>query len=387
MEPMQHACSRARRTASRDARTVGAAVRRRHGAARGIPAAALALALSACAALPWPRAQVPGTLRTASPERELDLRGVAHVHTRASHDSSGTPAELLEGARGAGLDWVALTEHTRPGELPPSEGRLEGVRLIPGYELSFAGGSVLALGLRDVSDALRGAARAGDAPAVVREIRAAGAIAVVGHLEEIAAPALALLREVGLDGVEIVNLHAAARRHPWRLALGQLALPSALGLRALAHVDADVMARHAALGAPGGVVAGVDAHAKLRVLGPLGGTLDRYGDLFRLVTTHVLAADDSAEAILQALRSGRSYIAFETLARVDRAGFGRTGDRFALTVPQPARLALVCDGAQVADAQGTEVVWSLPEGASRCHGEAWLRGRRWIVTSAVSAAR
>jgi len=105
----------------------------------------LGAVLSGCAALPWPQAVVA---RGEVPIQEnwLDLRGAVHVHTQASHDSPGRLSDLVAGARRAGLTWVALTEHTRPGA-PPASGNRDGVVLIPGFELRARGGTLLALGL------------------------------------------------------------------------------------------------------------------------------------------------------------------------------------------------------------------------------------------------
>src|SRR5262245_35627653 len=108
--------------------------------------AVLLLSLTAgCAALPFPQRSRPGGAAEL-PDGRLDLRGVVHVHTRGSHDAKGTLGELVSGAHAAGVTWIALTEHTKPGG-PPVHGRLGGVLLIPGFELSAWGGSLLALGI------------------------------------------------------------------------------------------------------------------------------------------------------------------------------------------------------------------------------------------------
>jgi hypothetical protein len=125
----------------------------------------------------------------------------------------------------------------------------------------------------------------------------------------------------------------------------------------------------------------VDAHAKLRLLGFLGGTVDRYRDTFRLLTTHVLARDASQGAILEALHEGRSYLAFEGLAPVAFFRFERVGAGFALELPRPARLALVCRGARPVEADGPAAVLAVPAGATHCRAEARLGARLWAITS------
>jgi hypothetical protein len=248
-------------------------------ATRAACGAALAGALG-CAALPWPS----GPMR---PDEQVpagayyDLRGAVHVHTRASHDSKGDIGELIDAAHGAGLAFVALTEHPRQARFRPARGVVEGVILIPGWELGTAGGSILALGIEH-------------------------------------------------------------RR---------------------------------------GLVGGVDAHAKFRLLGPLGGTFDRYRDIFRLVTTHVLARDRSQKSILEALRSGRTYVAFEGLGLVEQFVAVREADGVHVLAPGEADLRLVCAGATVAGAEGREALLVPPPDAERCHVEAWLGSDLWVITS------
>ena len=168
-------------------------------------AAALLGASLGCAALPWPG---PGPTLPSAHERDaggwLDLRGAVHVHTRDSHDSPGELDDLADAARSAGIDWVALTEHTRPGE-PPASGRIRGVTFIPGYELRAWGGSLLALGIDALPDPHRDPARS------IAAIHAAGGVALIGHLERSAVTAEEFAA-LGVDGIEIANLHAAAKK-------------------------------------------------------------------------------------------------------------------------------------------------------------------------------
>jgi hypothetical protein len=337
---------------------------------RAPAAAALVVALSGCAAIPWPqtaRAGFPGP----AAEGWLDLRGVVHVHTQASHDSPGTIDELLEAARSAGLSWVAITEHTRPGVLGP-HGEIDGVTVIPGFEVRAAGASLLAIGVAERPPSSR------DPATLVRSVHAAGGVAFVGHFEKSQLADPEAYRRAAPDGIELVNLHAAARKRrasiAWRVPL----LPATAALRTLLHLSRENVAKWERLPGPPPIVGGVDAHAKFRLLG---GTIDRYRDVFRLLTTHVLARDASAAAVLGALRAGRSYLAFEGLEPVPAFRFEPVAGAFALAAPRPARLNLVCDGALAAEAEASSAVLSPPRGAARCRAEAWLEERAWIVTS------
>jgi hypothetical protein len=327
----------------------------------------------ACSALPWPA----GRSRSVSDraiDGLVDLRGVVHVHTRDSHDSRGNVGEVVEAARSAGVAWVALTEHTRPG-VPAARGRVHGVTLIPGYELRAWGGSILAIGV----DALPAKRR--DPIALVRRIHEAGGLAFVGHLERSRVEPEEYAR-AGLDGIEIANLHASALdAGRLRLAARGLLLPTPWMLRALIRTPRANLARWDSIPAARTIVGAVDAHASVRPLGPLGGTVDSYARLFRLLTTHVWARDASRASILEALREGRSYVAFEGLRRVDAFQFERVDDYFALSAPAPARLVLLCDGAEAGAVEADRGVIAIPPGAAWCRAEAWRGRRLWIVTS------
>jgi len=336
--------------------------------------ALVACALSACAALPWPS----GTARLADTRAEdglLDLRGVVHVHTRVSHDSDGSIGEVIDAAHGAGISWVAFTEHTRHAQVLAAEGEIEGVMLIPGWEIPTAGGSILALGVRDRTGLPR------EPRALVDAIHARGGAAFVGHLERSALAQSELYAAAAPDGIEIANLHANANEVRFRLTLGEMLLPAPLALRSLLRTPRANFALWAQLPGARSIVGGVDAHAKFRALGPLGGTFDRYRDLFRLLTTHVLVSERSTPAILAALREGRSYVAFEGLGVVDRFEVSRQADGFRLRAPREARLVLVCAGVVESEALAVEAVLPAPEHTDRCHAEAWLGDRLWIATS------
>jgi hypothetical protein len=327
----------------------------------------------ACAALPWPSGR-SRSVSEGAVDGLVDLRGVVHVHTRDSHDSPGNVGQVVEAARSAGVSWVALTEHTRPG-VPAARGRVHGVTLIPGYELRGWGGSILAIGIEDLP------ARRKDPIELVRRIHAAGGLAFVGHLDRSRVePGDYAAAE--LDGIEIANLHANAKQAgALDLAARGLLLPTPWLLRALIRTPRENLARWEAIPEALTIVGAVDAHSKVRVLGPLGGTVDSYARLFRLLTTHVLARDSSRAAILEALRAGRSYVAFEGLQRVDEFQFERIDDYFALAAPASARLVLVCDGAEAGAVKADRAVIAIPPDVRRCRAEAWRGQRLWIVTS------
>ncbi len=344
------------------------------------------LAASGCAALPWSalQAPLPGPTPPGTPSALLDLRGALHVHTADSHDSPGTLAEVIAGARAAGLDWVAFSEHTRGGEGAASPGEasspMDGKPLrIPGWEIRAEGGSILAIGVRERPP------RFADGAAAARWVHERGGLAFVGHAERSRLMDPERYAAAGLDGVELVNLHARAEERPLALAAGLLLGPASRALRGLLEIPPRNLERWEALPGPPPIAAGVDAHAKFRLL-VRWGTLDRYRDLFRTATTHVQASAATEAAVLEALRAGRSYLAFEGLAPVDRFEIVPVGRAIELRAPRRARLVLVCDGVESGFQWAAVARLRPPPGARRCRGEAWLGERLWILSSYRSLA-
>lgn len=374
-DAMLHRSARARGGRwSRDRRPPDSLRVTRHLRLRVLALGWLSLGLSACAALPWPSGPTR-PLAATSGDGWLDLRGVVHVHTRVSHDSRGSIGDVIDAAHGAGIAWVAFTEHTRRATLAPPSGEIEGVILIPGWELDVLGGSILALGVADAAGLSR------EPRPLVDEIHARGGAAFVGHMERSGLSEPQAFAAALPDGLEIANLHALANEVRVRLALGELFLPAPLALRALLRTPGENLALWSQLPGARALVGGVDAHAKFRALGPLGGTFDRYRDLFRLLTTHVRVRERSAPAILEALREGRSYVAFEGLAPVEAFEFAREGASIRVRAPERARLVLVCAGAIASEVVALDALLDAPADTDRCHVEAWLGNRLWIVTS------
>ena len=345
-------------------------------AARGALAALLALLsiATACAALPWPHLPRSAASGERTSEGYLDLRGVTHVHTERSRDSRGRLADVVAAARSAGLDWVGFAEHRRRsarGErrLPSRVGALT---LIPGWEVSASGGSLLLMGIRPRPPHF------GSSGAAIAWAHERGGLAFAGHVER-----STLLREPGaalLDGVEVANLHAELVARGGRFALAALVLPASAALRTLLHARTEnIRAWEKLPGAPA-LTGGVDAHAKLRVLGSLG-TLDRYVDAFRALTTHVHSQDREMSSILEALRAGRSYVAFEGLATVDRFELAAQGTHLRVRSPRAAHVQLICDGAVADQGVGEDLLLAPSPGARRCRAEVRVRGRLWIVSA------
>lgn len=397
----------------------GAAPRRLSLAARLLVTLAVAAASPGCLLLPT-LGGPPPPLEAPAPaprglDREgpplLDLRGVIHCHSEQSHDSPGTLERIAVAARETGVRFVFMTDHFSPqGVNEGARGVVGGVLFAAGAELSRDKGSLLAVAVGDASDPRPGAtpvrAFARTTTAAIEEIRAAGGLSFVGHAEEFQGWASAK----GVDGIEVVNLHAAAKRAPWWLHGAGLVLPPGAYFRRVAEPDPEVLARWDALSlarrTPG--FGGCDAHASIRVFGPLGGTIGDYPECFRAVTTHLLATSCTARALCDALREGRGYVAFEIGG--DATGFAfdlvdgpapssgrgrvlatmggearlREGMRLLARAPggDRARVAILRDGVVLVEGPGAAL--SIPvEGPGVYRAEATLDGRPLALSNPI----
>jgi hypothetical protein len=336
-----------------------------------------------------------------------DYPGAIHVHTFLGGHSTGTFAEVVAGARAAGLAFVVMTEHpssytdTRAATL---NGTHDGVLFVPGNETSESerdrlltfGGSIR----QDDSGATPSPAM--DTPATLNDARAvstqslidraksAGQLVFVAHPETFESWQTAR----GFDGMEVYNLHADARNAN-RLALffdglwSYRSFPQLLWAR-FHEAPAENLRRWDGLTAGGRrvvAVAGNDAHANVGVsLQDLTGRplfqikLDPYERSFRVVRTHVLMPPGqtfNAEALLAALSAGHAYVAFDLLS--DATGFRFTasngaeqktlGDEIALAsgvrlkvaTPVASRVVLIKDGRRVDVKVARVAEWSVGE--------------------------
>ncbi|MFE5581350.1 CehA/McbA family metallohydrolase [Kitasatospora sp. NPDC056531] len=110
-------------------------------------------------------------------------RGDCHVHSAVSNGGELTPEQLLAGARAAGLDFLAVTEHNSAHPHSNWGRRADGDPLvIPGQEVTTRDGHWLALGLRpgQVVDWCYGAGD-GVIDRHLAEVRRGGGLCVAAH--------------------------------------------------------------------------------------------------------------------------------------------------------------------------------------------------------------
>ena len=321
------------------------------------------------------------------------VRGAFHVHSDRS-DGSGSFNEIAEAARRAGLDFVILTDHgdgTRPPRAPTYH---RGVLCVDAVEISTDGGHYIALNLPVTPYPL-----GGEAHGVVEDVARLGGFGVVAHP---ASPKPTLRwRDWNLpvDGVEWLNGDSQWRDD----GVGALAL-AAMGywLRApesvarlldrpdaaLAQWDAQTAVR------PVVGIGGTDAHARLatgvREDGyeeSLAVSFPGYEPLFRAFAVRVRLsrawrgdAMTDAQALLSAIRVGRTFTAIDALAHPARFSYfaergaqlvemgGRVDTtspvslRARVAGPPEAEMVLVRNGLPVARARA-ELEHLIPAGA------------------------
>jgi len=204
--------------------------------------------------------------------------GDLHVHIEYSHDSSSPLSTYFGAADGAGLDFLAITDHDVFEAPFDSNWDQDELLLIPGMEWGGAGGHANQWGIRTWNDALTNAP--GDIHDSWRLARLQGGVQSINHYgadketwDELFALAPWLLEEI--DVVEIWNL-------VWTFTTGtnepSIALWEGL-LNSGRHV---------------GAVGGGDSHTPVATLGS--------------PTTAVWAESLTVPGILHGIRKGRTYI-------------------------------------------------------------------------------
>ena len=131
----------------------------------------------------------------------LDLRGILHAHAEDSDHTGGTRLEMLAEATKAGVDAILLTDHHRPPRdfIDQSwRGLHDGVLFVPGSEAA----GFLLYPIRSIMNHMNDAT-----PALIEATRANGGLIFLSHIEE-----RPNHRMAGLDGMEIYNRHADAKK-------------------------------------------------------------------------------------------------------------------------------------------------------------------------------
>ncbi len=223
-----------------------------------------------------------------------DIKVQFHVHSNRSYDCTGTLLDIATAATHNNVTCVILTDHDTYSHRPDQH--IGTVLFIFGCETYIKGkGSLLSV------------------PSAQTQIPD---FLGYGHIEQ------SPRAPFSYNALELINFHSNALDRKSMLVKNLLFDPSHLYAPLLFvqknNMDRwyqfSVAARH-----PIPIFGGVDAHANVRIFGT---AIDPYDKMFSLMSTHVLLSRTdivNRVSIFEAIKSGRSYIAFDTLG--DTTGF------------------------------------------------------------------
>jgi hypothetical protein len=359
-----------------------------------------------------------------------EYRGILHSHSKYSHDSEVPFEDILRALKGAGLDFICLSDHPIAGRADFDlqwRGLHDGKLFIPGFEMKegimpfgVASGIVLS--------------NQTDSATLARQIAENGGLLFYAHPEE---PRDWDRPE--LVGMEIYNIHSDFKRFSREpralvpdLLVNQGRYPEQV-LRMLFSRPEDFLHHWDELNRTRHItgIAGNDCHQNVgfrgvytsagtirvedtsprtlkelklnwftrllaRLLfGPLQPDqklfhvqLDPYERMARFVNTHVLARELSDAGILDALRAGRVFVGFDMIADsssfrwfasagTNQAVMGESAPftpatRLHAQSPLPCRFTVLKDGTAVHQEEGRAVDWT-PSGHGKYRVEAELK--------------
>jgi hypothetical protein len=339
-----------------------------------------------------------------------DYKGIIHAHTNIGGHSSGSFEELIEAARANQLDYVLMTEHVT--ELFDTSaltlnGDYNGTLFVNGQEVNSATGDRFLL-IPGSSESFGDAKL--ETPQFLEKYKAQNKLVFVTYPEKLKS------WDAAFDGIEVFSLHTNAKRmNPALFAEDALwsyhGYPALLLTKYFSRPDENLR-RYDELTQTRKLTlfAGTDAHSNIgfHLFGDdaqnkiINLKFDDYATIFRLARNHVLLEKDkplTRENLLQALKTGHSFVGFDTLA--DSRGFSFTagdkimGDEITLAdkvnlkaaAPLAARFVIFRNGEKVYEQTATEINFEAREkGAYRV--EAYLDSigfnqMPWIISNPI----
>lgn len=302
-----------------------------------------------------------------------EYKGIIHAHTNLGGHSTGSFDELIAAANANDLDFVLMTEHYSD-TFDTAEKTLNGVY---GKTL-FVGGNEI-----DTSDGDRFLSIPGGGEAA--RVRMSGTTAFLdaaqreNKLALITNPEKFKSWDSNFDGIEVFNLHAAAKQMNWLTALGDLiwsypSYPELTFAKNFQRPDTNLAKfDEVAAKRPISLFAGTDAHSDLglHIIGSDGGQklinikIDPYETICRIARVHVLIPAGKSldrETLLGAIKTGSVFIGLDAIGDTTGFYFGEDpnaeGDLFTLKVkvPVPARIVLLKDGQILQERVGLELL-------------------------------
>ncbi len=344
------------------------------------------LLLSGCQSAPLCSPEWPSDLSDLGDDWKI-ARIALHVHSDASFDANGRIEDLVEAAEDTGVDVVIVTDHDSREK--SVEAGFHGETLVIVGEETGTKSHVLSLGGENpVAPGLEGAA-------LIRGIQDVGGYSLVAH------PALGSEEDresvlAGSQGLEVYSLStdvlSASRWEIVFKALFSLWLFPDATVRSLVdrpeigfELWDEILSTRSFAG-----VGAVDSH------GTYGLT---HQASFRAVQTHVLVRTVDEKNVLEALRSGRCHVTFESLEEVPYFLFAITDERDQMWLegesvswregmqawirtPRASDIRLLRNGNEFRREEGEQLLAAIP-GPGVYRVEVYLGGDLWIFSNAV----
>lgn len=371
-----------------------------------------------------------------------DFRGVCHSHSELSHDCDVPFEEILRVLKETDRDFICMSDHCEGGKADFSlqwDGMYDGVVFVPGYEMSY-GFMPWGLPRETVLDCGE------DEEALARRIADLGGMLFFAHTEEDRRWDLP-----ELTGMEIYNIHTDFKDLGYAKLMPDMILnlgaypdqtfrlifdrQTAIldnwdrlnkarkivgiaandchqnnGIVGIYTADGKLLLRDTSPDDIGEYSLNFFTRLLLRVFfGPLEPNrqlfhfqLDPYERMVRYVSTHILAKELSKESVLDALRQGRVYVAFDMIADstgftflaegpAQRAVMGESASltpelRLRVAAPHRCRFTIKRDGETVAQQVGTSLSWEPDAiGKYRVEAELEILGEwtPWVYTNPI----
>ncbi len=253
------------------------------------------------------------------PQEYREYRGVDHIHTTYS-EGTGTPEEVLEAAKRAGLDFIIVTDHNTMAywEKNPSTA-CKPPLLLKGVEVSTKSGHLLGLGLQQPHGNF-----SRDAQTDIDTISGLGGSAVLAHPRRPKRP-WAQTNYEGFKGIEILNMNnilSGLTGVNLFFLFPQACMNEAGALTSLIHFEQPAIGLWDTLVASRSISGfyGADAH------GPAFGSIPSYESVFRIASLHLVTNKVARDTLIEQdvrrlLASGSFYIAIDGIARSTYVNF------------------------------------------------------------------
>jgi hypothetical protein len=314
-----------------------------------------------------------------------DYRGVIDCKMRASGLDQSKLGDLASAAQ---IDFVFLGDAAQKNSTDFGIGGFtSNVLFFPGaaYKVGNDGAEIVGLNLQHPLD------ESGD---LITQIHDQGGLALAANLAGFSSPDQYALA----DAVEIYNLDRAWHEHSaLALYLRAVFLGADHFFADLDTLQDDMAIYDRIAGARVALTAGVGAAPNLPVMGAHVGTFEQ---IFQIYTTHILATERSADAILDALKHGHAYVAFDFFGYVPNFMFyAQVGDRkvmmgdevpmtpgMKLEVEMPAaadKVVILGNGSEFATGNNVSAFEFAPTGAAVYRVEAYRGGHPWIYSNPI----